>query len=42
MIQDAPQHLLRRHPGRDAGIQAMDGKLAAATNLLRSGFHTSA
>jgi hypothetical protein len=39
--QDARQHPLRRHPGRDAGIQAMDGTLGAATNLLRSGFHPS-
>ncbi len=34
-------HPLRRHPGRDAGIQAMDGKPAAASNLLRFGFKPS-
>lgn len=27
-----------RHPGRDAGIQSMDGNLAVTANPLRSGF----
>jgi hypothetical protein len=31
--EDARQHPLRRHPGRDAGIQAMDGKRSATTSL---------
>jgi hypothetical protein len=38
MITHACQQPLRHHPGRDAGIQAMDDTLTATANLFRSGF----
>jgi hypothetical protein len=36
--EDARQHPLRRNPGRDAGIQSMDGNLTVATKRLGPGF----